>query len=412
MGHDTMKKSWPTDPRTPQIKWKPDRHGNERVYYFNRDHGGQGPRLRAAWATPAFYAEYDAADAKVRNGLHVKTERVPKLSISTPAPKRLKVGDSESLNYLLDQYYASPEWQDVMSPATRDLRLPIFEKLCQRKTDEGLAGELPFRLINKRMLMRLRDLLKDTPNMANEAIKAISGVFEFAVDREMIEGNPCDDVRRFKRKIVAARPKWEIEHLEKFFRHYPLGTRAHRTITVMLYTGARRSDANLFNDDMVVDAIHEGRHIKKLAFDVVKGEHYREQHGKEKLSVGIPILPALQEALDTRPAGQRHWLVSHFGKPWERRSSITDNVRFWCQEIELPPGLTPHGLRRTACRWALQNGASYEDCMAIFGWETIAMPKLYAEGWEREGRSMRSMHLITLPERPAPVHLEQSKNKA
>lgn len=35
---------------------------------------------------------------------------------------------------------------------------------------------------------------------------------------------------------------WEDEHIERFLAHHKLGTRAHLSLMLLLYTGQRRAD--------------------------------------------------------------------------------------------------------------------------------------------------------------------------
>jgi integrase len=391
-----MRRTYPSDPRWPCLRWDSDRRGNLRCYYRNlAKPGSKQERLRAPFGSAAFAAEYEAAD---------RAGAVP--------PKRgdARPGDSTSLNYMLDCYYRSSAWTDDLSEATRSLRRPILDKMCARLDKAGRRlGVQGYATLSRGRIKVLRDYLKATPTMANEFVKALSRAFDYAIEHDM-PGlkdalNPCLGIKPLARENTDGHHQWTLDNVHHYMDSYPLAKfrREHTAMAVLLYTGARRSDAVLFNDDMVLDGIEGG---KVLHYVPIKGRKRRKAKGKPPTMVQIPILPPLQAVLDARPPGQKHWLVSYFGKPWARRSSLTDNMRAWCREIGLndegaDERCTPHGLRKAAAAFAVENGASTRDLMAIFGWETERMAAFYSEGFERAQVASRSMHTMRLPIRGA-----------
>jgi integrase len=79
---------------------------------------------------------------------------------------------------------------------------------------------------------------------------------------------------------------WKWEDIQNFAARHPPGTKAHRALALLLFTGQRRGDV-----------VRVGRqHIKDGALEFVQ-----QKGGKE---MRIPILPALKEALDAVPDAQ------------------------------------------------------------------------------------------------------------
>lgn len=81
-----------------------DRHGNVRIYFVRGDR--PKIRLREAPGTPAFDEEYRQAF----QGL---------ATLSQPAPRRAA---PETLQWLCQQYYASPAFQKALGDSTRRMR--------------------------------------------------------------------------------------------------------------------------------------------------------------------------------------------------------------------------------------------------------------------------------------------------
>lgn len=396
-----MRTTYPSDPRWPCLRWDKDRHGNLRCYYRDVEKpGSKQTRLRAQFGTEAFDAEYRTARALVATGVTPK-KRVEKWTPEKPDPVRVGQNDAGSLNYLLATYYQSTEWLDELSPRSREIRRPLLDKMAARLVDGMPLGKRRFIRMEKGHVMDLRDDLRATPGQANNLIHSLSGVFRYALERKMVDANPCKGVKLLPPKKAGGWRQVTVDELKTFFDHYEPGTLEHTAMTVLLYTGARRSDAHRFNDDMVLDGINAaGKRCRLLSYEVTKGKYYNQRKNKPVNIVTVPILPPLQAVLDTRPKGQKDWIVGVLGKAFTCPTTLTHYVRGWTRDIGLPD-FTPHGVRKAAAALALENGADIPDLMAIFGWETARMALLYGRNFQRSKRAIASMHTIALPQGPS-----------
>jgi integrase len=206
----------------------------------------------------------------------------------------------------------------------------------------------------------------------------------------------------------------DIETLEAAARgevalHFPKGCklsqalieRAAEWLTVLLYTGTRRGDASMLNDDMIFDAIdpETGKPRKVISFIPEKGAGRKRRKGKDPVRVIIPLLPPLEALLKRlkRAPGDKRWIIGVFGRGLEGKTLTTEMGRV-CKYLGLPE-CTPHGLRRAGAARAAAAGASHADLMAMFGWETMTQPDRYIKRFERQRAAMRSMHLVGVPQR-------------
>src|SRR5262249_53925275 len=94
----------------PYIREDRDRHGNWRIYVRRK---GRSIRINAKWGTPEFLDEYRGAlavleDERAQRGAKPKT-----------------------LRWLIESYYASPEFEQELSERTQYVRRGILDALVQ-----------------------------------------------------------------------------------------------------------------------------------------------------------------------------------------------------------------------------------------------------------------------------------------
>ena len=70
------------------------------------------------------------------------------------------------------------------------------------------------------------------------------------------------------------------------------------------------------------------------------------------------------------------YLVTSFGKPFTA-PGFGNLFRDWCNEADLPRGLSAHGLRKAACRRLAEAGCSANQIMAISGHRSMGEAEKY-----------------------------------
>jgi hypothetical protein len=138
--------------------------------------------------------------------------------------------------------------------------------------------------MEKGHVIDLRDDLKQAPSIANLLVRPLKRTFDYALDRKMagLTHNPCIGVKRLPLPNASRGfYQWKIDDVEEFEEQYAIGTRARAAMAVLLYTGARRSDAVRFNDDMVFDGIDgDGKRCRMLTYIPLKGVERKRREGK------------------------------------------------------------------------------------------------------------------------------------
>ena len=94
------------------------------------------------------------------------------------------------------------------------------------------------------------------------------------------------------------------------------------------------------------------------------------QRQKTGVPFDVPVMPALQAAIDAMPASDHlTFLVTAFGKPFAA-AGFGNWFREVCNEAKLPKRCTSHGLRKAAATRLADRGATTTELKAWFGWKS------------------------------------------
>jgi len=221
------------------------------------------------------------------------------------------------------------------------------------------AGELPFRKFRRSDLMKSREKRSNTPAAADNFVKALRRLFNWAIEHDLAVSNPA----------VAIKPMlksdgwhtWSVEEIEQFRNHFPVGTRPRLALELLLTIGARRSDA------CELGRQHESKGWLKFTA--------RKNRKRFPTVIEVPIRPELRAALDATPTGDLTYIVSDHGRPYTVES-FGNVFRDWCNEAGLA-NCSAHGLRKAAAVSLAENGATASELCAIFGWGKLETAEIY-----------------------------------
>lgn len=330
-----------------------DRHGNVRIYVRFR---GKKTRIRHAEGSPEFLAVYNEAIGKTST-----------------------TGRNGTLSWLVKQYIKSAEFKGL-DDKTRKIRQRRLEQVCESKVagKNIKRGDGPFIGIKRKNIRTIRDEKSDTPGMANDYLKALRALFKWAVDADHLETNPCLTVPFLTPKRAGGFHRWTPEEVEKFEAKHPLGTMPRLALDLMLYTGARISDACRLGPQ------HESK--GRLKFTEAK------LHKKKRKDRDIPILEPLRRSIDATKSGQLAYVVGKRGRPykvgsfgnWFRKQTAAAGI----------PHCAAHGLRKAGATLAAERGATAHQLKAIFGWASIKDAETYTREADAKRLANESMHLL------------------
>jgi integrase len=331
----------------PYIRTDRDRHGNWRTYVRRRR---RSIRIDAKRDTPEFLDAYRSALTKLEH---------------TPAARG---AEPKSLRWLIENYYASPEFTKELGDRTQYVRRGILDALVQAH------GDKPF-MMKPKHVRKLRDAKGDTPEAANALVKALRQVFKWAVEADHADSNPAKEVPYIKTGSQGFH-SWTIEELRQYEARHPMGTRARLALALLLYTTQRRSDVVRLGHKMVQSGW--------LKFTQTKNAK------RNPVTLEIPILAELQRIIDaTTPLGKDTYLVTQFGKPFTP-DGFGNRFRKWCDEAGLPH-CSAHGLRKAGSARLAELGASDREIMAITGHQTAKEVDRYTKGARQKSLAASAM---------------------
>lgn len=323
-----------------------DRHGNRR-HYFRRH--GKKLRLPGDPGTAEFMAAYDAA---MKGG------------------KALPVSKAEpgSMRALLEGFYRCAAFKALDTRSQR-VRLNILEAWVKEKD----RASKPFRLIERRHILQWRDEKASTPGAATNLVKALRQVFAYAVDYGLMRENPARDVP-YLRKKGGGFHTWTIDEVEKFEKHYPIGSKPRLAMALLFYTGQRRSDVVTFGRQMIRD----GR------------LHYTQRKTGKRMST--TIIAPLQQIIDATPSSGLTFLETHQGMPYTA-AGFGNAFREWCDDAGLAH-CSAHGLRKALAARLAELGATTHQVKAALGHETLSEAARYTKDADSVVNSDAAMKLI------------------
>jgi integrase len=316
------------------------RHGKVAWYFWP----GYGPRIRirGEYGSPEFLDAYKTAMA---GGVE---------------PQKRSKEAPETLAWLIARYRDSGVWA-ALSPATKRQRENIFKHVIDR------SGDFPYSDIDRAAIVAGRD--NRGPAAAKNFVAALRGLFKWAVDASLLQDDPTAGVQ-------VARPKtdgfhvWSEDEISIFESRWPVGTRERLAFAIFLYTGLRRGDAARLGR----------QHIRNGLIDL-----RTEKTGTQIL---IPVLPVLQEIIDSSPTGDLALIATKEGRPMTKES-----LGNWFREAAKAAGVPGncHGLRKAGATRLAEAGATVHELNAIYGWSGSKMASLYTESADRARLARRAI---------------------
>jgi integrase len=266
-----------------------------------------------------------------------------------------------------------------LEKSTQRERRLILEAICSEPVAPGaeeLFASFPIDRLTAKAVRVLRDRKSDAPFAANKRVKVMRYLLKWALEAEHVAANPASQVT-LVRTSSAGYHTWSLEELEQFEKRHAIGTKARLALDLVMYTGARRSDA------------------VRLGRQHVRNGWLRFTQFKTKTAVELPILPALQQTLDASSTGDLTFLITDSGKAFTA-AGFGNRFREWCNEAGLPQ-CSAHGLRKAAATRAAENGATTHQLMAMFGWLNLAEAERYTKAAQRRKLAGAALVLLRRP---------------
>lgn len=337
------------------------RHGKV-MFYFRR---GKGPRTRLPdkYPSKAFSVAYERALAGAGN---------------IAAPRA--ASPSDRLAWLVARYMESSRWSQL-SPATRKQRGLIFKEAIERSENPRYAD------ISRRHIEQAVGDRASTPAQANCFLKAMRGLFAWAVGSEYLKTNPSEGVSRIQYKSDGF-PPWQVEDAIAFCHRWPVGTMPRLAFELFMSSGLRRGD------------------VHKAGRQHLRGDIFSMKTGKTGVQITVQFPQSLLETIAATPTGDLHFIVKPDGRPFASKESFGNWFSDRCRDAGLKK--SAHGIRKLAATLAADGGSTTHELMAHFGWVKVEQAEIYTKGADRRRLGIQSSARVTdhlrnaLPRTPVP----------
>ena len=311
-----------------------DRHGATRHYL--RIPGRKAVALPGEPGSAAFIAAYQAA-----------------IGIPAPAPPQASAG---SLNALAASYLRSNAFAGLRASSQANYRR-ILDRL------RVAHGNKPIALLDAAGVRRLVAERQDHPAAANHLVRMIRALCAHAVETDMIKADPTTGIKRRRYETLGYRT-WTEAEIAQYEAHWPTGTKPRLALALLLYTGQRRSD------------------VVRMGRQHVAGGEIAVRQIKTGTPLTIPIHPDLAREMHHVPDDRLTFLARPSGQG-HTAGGFYNLFVAWCAEAGLPPGLSPHGLRKAQGRRLAEAGATPHQIMAILGHKTLSEVMVYTRAAEQ-----------------------------
>lgn len=345
-----------------------------KIYRYHRK---SKRRIEAEPGTPEFFAEIAAAEA-----------------MAAPPPA------SGTLGGIIDQYRRAPAFL-TLKPRTR----ADYEKVMLWLKPVHAAAMKGF---GRGDLATLRDRAFATKgrSFANYVLAVMSILFEFAIERDVVEVNQAGKVRKVRRPTDARRVNrpWTLAEREAVFALAP--SQILLPVAIGRWTGMREGDV---------------LKMPKTAYD---GRTIRVVTSKRGVAVTVPVAAPLKAIIDAaladaakpdadgNPRPETITICANSrGKPWTEsgfRASFFKVIRAAEASGAVASGLTFHGLRHTVATELRELGFDNRTIADMLGQKTEAQAGHYSETANLE-KKMRGV--VQRMERANSARTKLSRNR-
>ena len=308
------------------VKAYVDRHGRPRHYL--RKPGCKPVTLPGLPGSDEFMTAYASA-----------LEAAPKATTEIGAT-RTRAG---SISAMIVGYLGSADFHNL-APASAAQYKRILEGLRRD------YGDLSIVTLARKHVVRMLDAKAETPIGARDFLRCLRLLIRYAISIGVIENDPTSGIRVKLPKSTGYRT-WTEEDIAVFETAYPIGSRPRLALALLLGTAAR-----------CADVVRLGRgNVRDRAI------HITQQ--KTGTGLAIPVTPTLAEAINATPSDALVFLTNERGGGFSAKSfGIWFTKR--CKRAGLK-GLSPHGLRKAACRRLAEAGCSANEIAAISGHKSL-----------------------------------------
>lgn len=298
---------------------------------------------------------------------------------------KAEIGSAEvvpgSFDDLIARFYRSQVWSELKA-TTQETYRGELERFRAKYGDRNAAT------MQARHISNLITKMKATPSAANNLLKRLRQLFEYAIHLNWRKDNPAKSVRRLKTPKGGFQT-WQEEQIEAFEATHPLGTMPRLAFDLALYTAQRKSDIRLMGPQHIDS---EGRITVKQI--------------KTNKELQIKVHPKLARSIKATPVKDLVFIVSDKGSPFSY-----DSFGMWfmrqCRKAGLE-GYSMHGLRKAASRRMAELGLSNQMIKSITGHTSDTEVARYTRDAEQVLMADHAINRLASVDNPVLASIQQT----
>ncbi|WP_417255326.1 site-specific integrase [Celeribacter halophilus] len=256
-----------------------------------------------------------------------------------------------------------------MSGATLKQRRSVLTRMCDFTDEDGTRyGDCDMDAPTA-AFVAIRDAWANTPGAADNLIKSVRSVYNWAIERGEISHNPAAGIAAINKNPKGGATPWTAADLKRFREAHPKGTTAHLWLTLQAFTACR-----------IGDAIWLGRE-QEITHN---GQIWLEWQPRKKGSapVSIPMMPPLFEATRASKIIGPAYILNEKGQPFASTEALRVRVQRWCKAAGLP-GRSSHGVRKAVAELMAESGCTQHQIMAVMSHTQAKTSEIYTKGAQR-----------------------------
>jgi integrase len=287
------------------------------------------------------------------------------------AGPRVEIGERQtragSINAMIIGYLGTAAFHNL-APASQQTYRRIFEPMRHDYGDMSVAT------LARKHVVKMLDAKKDTPAAARDFLRCLRLLVAYAIGIGIRQDDPTAGVR-VKLPKSDGYHSWTEEEIAAFEAAYGIGSKARLALALLLNTAAR-----------CADVVKLGRgHVRNGEF------HYIQQ--KTRKPVVVPITDVSAAAINAAaPSEHVTFLINKRGA-----SFTAKQFGQWftkrCVRIGLK-GVSPHGLRKAACRRMAEAGCTAPQIASVSGHASLKEVQRYIEAVDRAKLARVAMNKI------------------
>jgi integrase len=340
--------------------WNTDRHGKRRVRFRK---GFYSTYLAGIPYAEDFMQRYHAAlDGDAQQLQEFKDARV----------------GPGTIDEVIVNFYRSTDFAKLKA-STRKVRRNMLERFREQHGKKRVA------LLTPAHIKAILGDMAERPGAANGLLKALRVLLRHAVDMGLLRDNPARNVRKFAVDSEGFH-SWTDDDLAAFEARHERGSKARLALSLLLYTGQRRSD------------------IVRMGWQHINGELLSVIQDKTGVMLRVPMHPRLVATIENMPRNNLTFLLTEVGAPFSA-AGFGNWFRDRCNEAGLPH-CSAHGLRK-ACATRLANAAcTTEQIKAVTGHKTLSEVARYTKAADQERNAKQALAnlLRSESEQPCPTY--------